>query len=112
MPKYIDLKKENFDGDRIVLPGRVPGMLLAHAEWCGHCTRFMPTYAELARDLKCNFYRIGHKDLNEGNLGKTLGIKSFPTLYIVDANGCLEKYNGGREKADILKGLCAAFHKK
>lgn len=99
-----------------------PGMLLIHAHWCGHCTRFLPTYKKIAKMLntpdQVNVPLLGieseelKKDKNQEITSK-LNFHGFPTIKFFDQNGVImdEDYNGKREADDILRELCNRYHK-
>lgn len=94
----------------------VPGILLVHASWCGHCVRFKPVFKELAARLGNNFKCAEIENANlEGNdsLRSGLQIKYFPTLKFFDQNGkIIGTYDdsNGRELVDIMKYICDMYH--
>ena len=42
-----------------VLGTTQPWLLMFHAPWCGHCTRFMPHLEDVARTLKSEAVTVG-----------------------------------------------------
>jgi thiol-disulfide isomerase/thioredoxin len=94
-------------------------IVLAHAPWCGYCTRFMPTYEKFAEEAagslpgvlvtRINFDKHGD-EVRQRNIGKHMVkggigayVKSFPTVLFV-YNGQVSKYNGERTKAGLEEG--------
>lgn len=94
-------------------------IVLAHAPWCGYCTRFMPTYEKFAEEAasslpgvlvtRINFHKYGD-DIRQQNIGKNIVkggigsyVKGYPTVLFVH-NGQVSKYNGERTKAGLEEG--------
>lgn len=83
-----------------------PTLFLCYADWCGHCQRFKPAWAQIKRKLSSN------KDVNvvEVNydfislLPKSLqNIRGFPTIQIVKKGKVKKEYQGDREPESIVK---------
>lgn len=80
-----------FDSDPGVVTGTNNKMLiLVHAEWCGHCKKFMPTWKEFINKYKSNPV-MGVGTINDASLkGEYEKIKTkyeingYPTLLVVD----------------------------
>lgn len=91
-----------------------PGMLLIMANWCGHCTRFKPVYADLdsriGKDFSITSIEEGQFSQNI-NLANTLKISGFPTIKVFDKNGVITgTYNEGRDLQSLLAFICKFYH--
>uniref|UniRef100_A0A6B2L8M8 protein disulfide-isomerase n=1 Tax=Arcella intermedia TaxID=1963864 RepID=A0A6B2L8M8_9EUKA len=76
-----------------------------YAPWCGHCKRLAPTWEKLAGIFK-NEKNVEIASLDADNykdLAAEYGVSGFPTLiYYPQNNKEGDRYNGGRELADLL----------
>ena len=74
-----------------------PMLMLFHADWCGHCNHFMPTWIKLKREYvdpsKLNLVRISDKN---SELIETFQIGGFPTIQLYDGKR-FHEYPGGRD---------------
>lgn len=96
-----------------IIVNNKPGMLLVKAEWCGHCSRFMPTYQRLTQRLGKNFpcAYIDESDMTH-ELSDSLGVRGFPTIIFFDKYGrIIEHYNGSRDESELLKKVDEMYHK-
>ncbi len=93
---------------------RSPGMLLIHAKWCPHCTRFIPVFNKLRNKLQGKFMALAIEDgeLKKNlQVGKALDFQGYPTLKFFDQNGkIIGEYNGDRTEGDILSHVCKVYH--
>ena len=115
--KIID---KNFQvvGDKVFLDVNVskkkPGLLLIHADWCGHCKRFQPIFDELHHQLGDDFPLLSIEDSylkQNRELVEALDFSGYPTLKFFDQNGkIIGNYNGNRTKGELLKHICKVFH--
>jgi thiol-disulfide isomerase/thioredoxin len=91
-----------------------PGMLLIHANWCGHCQRFKPTFNELCKQLGNDFpcTSIEDSNLEDDSLKKALNFQGYPTIKFFDQNGkIIGDYNkGDRSKRALLDHICDLYH--
>lgn len=95
-----------------------PGLLLVHANWCGHCKHFTPVFSEISSELNgdsINFpcVAIESEELNKdgGKLSSSLKIEGFPTLLFFDQSGkIMGNYEGQRDKSSLLKNICKVYH--
>lgn len=95
-----------------------PGMLLAHATWCGHCKRFMPTYQNMCKQLNqagdaFNCLAIESEEFKKdsGKLSEALGIEGYPTMFWVAQDGkIIGQYQGQRDANSILTEVCSVYH--
>ena len=85
------------------------GLVHVYAHWCGHCKVMIPMIEELGE------LSNGHTDFNVVGINATLkentfiknNVDGYPTLFFVDNNGKLHKYNdnGDRSYDNIAKNL-------
>lgn len=100
------IKKEKTNG--------TPGILLIHADWCGHCKRFIPTYNKIVnyygKKIPCTSIEESVLSRNQ-QLVKDLNFRGFPTIKFFDQDGFIDKdHNGSRDSTSILKDLCSYYH--
>ena len=92
--------------------GGKPGMLLIHADFCGHCHRFAPTFNEISNSIGRAFCcaSIESEQLHEP-LSSALKFQGFPTIKFFDQSGkIMGDYTGDRTKAALVKHICQVFH--
>lgn len=91
-----------------------PGMLLIHADWCGHCKRFQPTFDDLHQKLNSDFPLLSIEDKylqKNQNLSSALNFRGYPSLKFFDQNGkIIGDYSGDRTKDSLLQHICKVFH--
>lgn len=88
----------------------LPGLLLIHAHWCGHCVSFKPKYQQLSQLLNKNgiYYpcvAIESEHITD-DLQKALNFKGFPTLKYIDQFGNVEKEESNRDINTIITNVC------
>lgn len=89
-----------------------PGMLLIHGFFCSHCTRFAPTFNQIADSIGKDFCctSIESEELNE-QLSSALKFQGFPTIKFFDQSGkIIGEYNKERNKETILTEICQVYH--
>lgn len=116
----IKLKNKDFsfDNKNVYIDKKItkgnPGLLLIYANWCGHCTRFKPTYNQICKQMGSKFpcVSIEHADLqNDDKLISKLDFQGYPTIKFFDQHGkILGDYNGNRDKESMLKHICNVYH--
>lgn len=90
-----------------------PGLLLIHADWCGHCQRFKPTFIELSQELGSTFRCLSIEDSDmDDDLKRSLNFSGYPSIKFFDQSGkIIADYNGNdRMKTTILKHICDVYH--
>lgn len=104
--KYIPQEKkkvEKFDEPKLKIA-------LFHANFCGHCTRylkagtFMDTYDKLKKQKKFDKVVFVEFDFDKNKeLGNKYGVSSFPTIVAISGNGDLVgEFEGDRNDPDAL----------
>lgn len=58
LPSYVE-NVTPYVFEHRVLATTQPWLLMFHAPWCGHCTRFMPHLEDVARTLKSEAVTVG-----------------------------------------------------
>lgn len=119
-PHGVILKASDFkvQGKKVFInPNKtksVPGMLLIHGFFCGHCTRFMPTFNEISDNIGNGYtcMSIESEDLKgQDLLTSALDFQGFPTICFVNQKGMIiSQYDGPRDKKAILNEICDKFH--
>lgn len=119
-PHGTILKASDFQihGKHVVInpnkTGRVQGMLLIFATWCGHCHTFLPTFNNISDTMGDGYCcaSIESEELKgQDSLNKALDFQGFPTICFFNKNGVIvNKYNGARDKKDILDNICKNYH--
>ena len=99
--KYLTLKNKQ----RIQMGGsnEKPELYLFKANWCGHCSKFKPTWAELQNSNlknKINFITFDD-ELNKDEIA-TNKINGYPTIMLKFKNKSIE-YEGARTLNAIEK---------
>lgn len=102
---------ENFEND---ISGK-KSLVLFHAEWCGHCKRFMPEWDKISSEIESMEgedvilakVECGDTKENEAhkNIMKKYNIQGYPTILSFDESGNHSEYEGERSKSGIFKFL-------
>ena len=82
-----------------------PTLILFHAEWCGHCLRFMPIFdkfTEKTNNKKLNIMKF-NADIDKAYI-KSFNVEGFPTLLLHDPKTKrFINYTGDRSMNDLVK---------
>lgn len=109
--KYF-LTKEGFESSPEELEDVVSSkksMVLFHADWCGYCKKFMPTWDSLSSKWNENQDAVQFVKVDCGNpkenpshreIMDKYNIKGYPTIYVFEGGNGTE-YTNGREVSDI-----------
>ena len=73
-------------------------VMLHHTPWCGYCKRLMPIWNVVKKDLRDT--NIEFNEINE-DIAKTEGIKTYPTIVMIDEYGHRHVYENIRTVEDI-----------
>lgn len=79
-------------------------VMLFHAEWCGHCVDFKPTWEKLTKYFKDNNIEYIDYEASNKDIMDEYSIKGFPTIKIQTKNN-ISDYNGTRDYDSILKAV-------
>tara|TARA_B110001450_G_scaffold116892_1_gene110495 strand:+ start:141 stop:632 length:492 start_codon:yes stop_codon:yes gene_type:complete len=111
------LAKEGFVASADVFEQEISGqkvLVLFHADWCGHCKKFMPEWDEISKeindsgaDVKIIKVECGDSSNNEkhAEIMKKYSIKGYPTIVSFDESGNHSEYEGDRSKGGITQFL-------
>lgn len=89
-----------------------PGMLLIHANYCGHCHDFIPTFNMICTKLN-NYTCVSIESAeleNQTTLVKALNFRGYPTICFFDNTGkIIGKYDGSRDLKSMLSTICNVY---
>lgn len=106
----IELTEEDIKDGKIIklgLKGKY-GLLKAYAPWCSHCTAMVDDLKFLAEELKRQDVFIAALNCdNNKNTSSEIGVQYFPTIFMVNETGELEKIDmPNRSIESILTIIC------
>ena len=78
-----------------------PSLILFHADWCGHCKQFMPTWDEFKTRINSEEYNIIKIESAKPLVQRIRGLQGFPTIYYIHGDITLE-YDGDRDLESLL----------
>lgn len=117
MIQTLDASSFKLTGGKLHIKGvNQPGMLLIHADWCGHCKTFKPVYRQLDKKLNSSgnaFPLLAIEDTYiTKQLATALNFRGYPTIKFIDSNGkIIGDYEGPRELESLLSKICEVYHK-
>lgn len=80
---------------------------------CGHCTKFKPTYSQLAqRYASQSNLVVAQIDASANDIPAGFEVAGFPTIYLVPKNNQPVKYPGDREIDDLVQFIDKHLHSK
>ena len=95
------IKSSEFDGV-IAAGGKV--LVDFYADWCGPCRMVAPVVAEVANErADVTFLKVNVDE--EGELAKSFGIYSIPTLVVIEGGREVRRATGAKRKEGILELL-------
>jgi len=111
--RVLELTSQNFDSS--VSDGNA-WLIEFYAPWCGHCTRFSPTYKEIAAEIhdinkshESRKIMVGKVDGSiEKSLSSRFSIKGFPAFFLVEG-WKVREYKGSRSKEAIIKFVTKTY---
>ena len=95
-------KKEAFNNQGDVAVAGKTTLVLFHAEWCGYCKRFMPTWKKAKSTLQNN--NVVLKDFeadDNADIMKANNVNGYPTLKLFKSDGEVVNYEGDRSLEDL-----------
>lgn len=106
------LSREGFESTPEELEDKIASkksMVLFHADWCGHCKKFMPTWDSLSSKWNESQDEVQFIKVDCGNpkenpehraIMEKYGIQGYPTIFVFEGGNGTE-YSQGREATDI-----------
>ena len=87
------------------LRAAAPNLVMVGVDWCRYCKEAKPIMDKVARALGVTVptYYI-NADVNT-HLAKSLGVKSYPTIFFVDRND-VYKFEGDRTVNNLIGFVC------
>jgi protein disulfide-isomerase A1 len=108
----IQLSDKDFKNKKVVkntLKGK-SGILKVYAPWCGFCTTMVDDMNFIADELKPVDFVVAALNYEQSkNICSELGVKSFPSMYMISDKGVLEDVSdivGNRSIESILDVIC------
>ena len=101
--KIIHIEGSNWDTE--VVAAQVPVLVDFWAEWCGPCRAIAPVLDDLATELEGRL-KIAKVDVDKNpQLAQQFGVRSIPTLLVMQGGEVKEQMIGALGKADLLKKI-------
>ena len=91
------------------------GILICYAPWCSHCVLTRDLWIKLSELFKSkfNFFSLNTYNFNDKNqdLVKNLKISVYPTYKLIDKNGYIQDYYGGKKEDEFIQYIMAKITK-
>lgn len=101
--KIVAIDGSNWDAE--VIQASVPVLVDFWATWCGPCRAIAPILDEVAEELDGKV-KIAKVDVDHnGQLAQQFGVRSIPTLLVMQDGSVKEQMIGALSKADLLAKL-------
>jgi thiol-disulfide isomerase/thioredoxin len=81
-------------------------IILAKAEWCGHCKHFKPTWERIAKEFNTKFIFTTLDSEKDKTAIEGYGVDGFPTILFKDGD-IVKPYEGGRDYEELKSILNA-----
>ncbi len=99
----VVITNDNFEKE--VLNSEIPVLLDFWAVWCGPCQMIAPVIAEIAEEYEGKV-KVGKVNVDEQpELAGTFGIKSIPTIVVMENGQVKDAALGYRPKEEIISML-------
>ena len=97
-------KNEGFNNSNKIAVAGKSTLVLFHAEWCGYCKRFMPTWKDAKSKLQNDDVVLKEFEADEDSeVMKANNVSGYPTLKLFKSNGEVVNYEGDRTLKDLEK---------
>lgn len=77
--------------------------VMAFADWCGHCQKCKPAFAQAARMSTVPFFLVNIEKVFNQEQMKQYGIEGFPTFLLFSKGQVLKTHTGGRSASDFAQ---------
>ncbi len=109
----INLSNKDFKDDKL---NKFKGkfcLLKVYAKWCGYCRMMYSDINFLADNLPKKDFKVCALDFDDNmEIAQKLGVNGFPSLFMVDEKGVLEKLElNNRSIENILDVICSKTEK-
>ena len=91
---HFTLQSLDFNANPALNKNAKCSALLVKANWCGHCTRYLPEFEEMSKSYpKVNFLIVEHDKCKsllaqwDKLVNPAFKVQGFPTVVIYDSNG-------------------------
>jgi thioredoxin 1 len=103
MAKLVEITDQNFEQE--VLSSDIPVLIDFWADWCGPCKMIAPAVEEIANEYEGKV-KVGKLDVDTNpNVASRFGIRSIPTLLIIQDGKVVEQIIGAVPKKVITDKL-------
>jgi thioredoxin-like negative regulator of GroEL len=88
-----------------------PSLMYVNVPWCGYCRKAKPIMEEVGATLGTTVPVISVDGDQHEIFTKAIGVRSYPTILYVDAEGKMTKFEGERTVQNIVGFVCSKASK-